>query len=147
MRVVWSYGLVDRPSDRLYVCTILLPEFMDRRSSYTWTKVQTWYLSYVVLPRYWVMANYSCLIPYGKYYLMSQARQRRPFWLIGDLMVCPPFDDWSRIVKWSHVCMYDLISCIIVCLFCNQKYQRPGTRSLKVIGILLGDRLESNHQG
>ena len=34
MRVFWSSGLVDRPSDRLYVRTIPLSGCMDRRSRY-----------------------------------------------------------------------------------------------------------------
>ena len=45
MRVFWSSGIVNRPSDRLYVRTILLYWCMDRRSCYT----RIYCLSFTVL--------------------------------------------------------------------------------------------------
>ena len=61
-------------------------------------------VSYVVISRYRVMANLSCLIPYSKLSLVTQSRQSRPFWIIGDLMIFPllvlyysSFDVCSRI--------------------------------------------------
>ena len=35
LRVFWSFGLIDRPSDRLYVRTIPLSGCMDRHYRYT----------------------------------------------------------------------------------------------------------------
>ena len=42
--------------------------------------------------------------------------------------------------------MYDLVPCVIACMFRRQTDQIPGTRSLRVIRIPLGGRLDYNHQ-
>ena len=79
------------------------------------------------------MANLSCLILYGKFSLVLQASQRKPFYIIGALMIFSSFvmyessfDVWSRIGNKSHVHMCDIVPRIIECIVFGQtKYHVP----------------------
>ena len=63
VRVIWSSGLVDRPSKRMYVHTITLSGCMERRSRYTPFYSQSW-LSWHSKP--WALAAYPEELPtYG----------------------------------------------------------------------------------
>ena len=79
------------------------------------------------------MANLSCLILHGKFSLVLQASQRKPFYIIGALMIFSSFvmyessfDVWSRIGNKSHVHMCDIVPRIIECIVFGQtKYHVP----------------------
>ena len=97
--------------------------------------------------------NLSCLIHYGKSSLISKTIQLSPFQFIDAFMVClslflyeSSVDVYSCIIKQLHVHMYDLIPCVITYMFCLHTDKIPDTRSLRVIRIPLGERLQSNHQ-
>ena len=63
VRVFWSSGLVDRPSDLLYIRTIFLSEWMDRISRYIPFYSQAWMACH--MKNCALAASPKELFPYG----------------------------------------------------------------------------------